>query len=1674
MDYKLLSIRNVRTYIKKSQVSKSKFQGRRQFIRTFGLGVFFWNPLSEISKYLSVKPFEILFGNKVFSVIRNGKVAWTISEKLFEKGYSVNLESGKDKYQISGHGLQVRNTNIIFSIFAEIFRDKSDWKMKLKLPELNIDREVDFLDWIDKNADVSSTISANKRIVDLNPSDHIELKGDGKISMNSNWDISLNGDGAINLVLNDTNYLTDLLLIKPGEKIPAEFLKSNPSNPTTVSVPGFKGWPDFVSDFSFDDGNQLSAVNDNPDMNFLIGASKSGNNYRAVWVDESNGNLLFRPKEKSNEKFFFERYFYFSEYNNESSPEFYFGAEFNPGGQWIANDIGSFKLENDSSYPVFEAYGVANKSTTHVFEPRLKAFSPVIAGVVTVHSYFENPAPLQVKFPQEKRVVNKPPVTQQKTIQPVQKQPSQVKQIQTQPAQTQPVQAQPVQSQPAQTQPSQIAPQDTNKQGKSRIVPRPDRFNKVNPQLSVEQGKTVFAPKAPIKITLMRPEDLILLEFEFINFKFTNSGRSSKLELDNPDLKGTMIVYFPSQHTLEEAWFEKSRIPATDIEQMPANEISLPARQVRAHKSRLVYDLKAGHGGFPVSAEELLDWSKFELNVHPHAWINLDILARYRKFRSGNLQKMSQPNKRSVYPNQKSKSVDYGIKLSQNNRNSQIANVENQTAIIQNSFSAEIFSTLTSKTSELLGNLQALKPAEIPAASTSIEAPALMYISPNQVNDFSHKIKLDLKPVIFQEKKAKSPGDPIMTIDQFSNSDNKITELWHTKLGVKFKDGQTSNIALEYLKTIRVLWSQEYNSTPQVKNQPFMASLDSSDRYKLVRQTSDYSMPGYSPVPVQVKKLFLTSLGAYIDWHVFFDVSPIDKALKLNILEWEHIATLGRDHYVKVVEEGYLFPFGHRAAVVKITERKFHQNTRAALNLQRMYIVVLEKEVLYENTKDPANKFIEFPFKKVTIETAYTPDIENPFESPSAINISGAFCFYIYVGSAGFNFDILVNDKEGIEHKIKMPLLFIDSATATAADIKNIKTIVGSYEANTAFSTAPLKGQKVAYSESLVEGDTSFETDSIKFSAIGWQATGANEIRFHPVMKTAQVYLQQVEALTGTRKLASISMVDDNNDGNIFASVADAVVDFSGSSDKTGGFVTPNMNISGLSKLQGPVSGNIEDAKKLIFKADGFLKNLEGIQIPDPKIFGSIKLSDLVSTLDSSGTFEALKEANNTLIAEVKRIRGEIDTLKNNILEIENEIKNHEKDLQNAIDNPGHGPSVINAEPTDAVSDELNKQLSDLKAEIPKLVKELLDELEKNIPKIPNFKVFTTESALHVEYKWEPEIENVIDLGFVKVITDEPTDPEEKPLSISTKIEKPFDIDKPAIFTGDASYKNFRIEITELLAISFNLIEFKTGSSQKTDIKVDLRKDPGPIEFLGPLSFVNNLQSIIPCTGFSGDGPYIDILPTGITAGFSISVPSLQVGICMLSNISLGANVTLPFTGAPMTIGFNFCNRENPFALIISCFGGGGYFKMVTTLSGIQSIDAAFEFGAALSLDVGVASGSVSAMGGIYYKLEKKDNEKSETTLSGYLRINGNLSIIGLINISMEFYLEFLAIMNDKGKVEKLVGTATVKVKIEILFFSTSVSVTVRRELKAADADPTFKEMIDEDDWNEYCLAFAG
>ncbi|MCU0330003.1 MAG: hypothetical protein MUC47_03375, partial [Candidatus Kapabacteria bacterium] len=247
------------------------------------------------------------------------------------------------------------------------------------------------------------------------------------------------------------------------------------------------------------------------------------------------------------------------------------------------------------------------------------------------------------------------------------------------------------------------------------------------------------------------------------------------------------------------------------------------------------------------------------------------------------------------------------------------------------------------------------------------------------------------------------------------------------------------------------------------------------------------------------------------------------------------------------------------------------------------------------------------------------------------------------------------------------------------------------------------------------------------------------------------------------------------------------------------------------------------------------------------------------------------------------------------------------------------------------------------------------------------------------------------------------------------------------------------------------------------------------VEFAGPLSFVNKLKDLIPKGGSSGGVGFsfdFDVSPSGVSASLTIGLPNVTVGVFSLQNMAFLMRLTIPFDGRPFSAYFAFCTKENPFRLTIMVFGGGGFFGIEITPKGVKMLEAAFEFGGNFAFDCGVASGGASVMAGVYYKMEQKEVDGKtvdQAELTGYFRLTGNLSILGLIRVSLLFELKLT--WQDNGKVY---GTATIEVEIEILFISFSVGVTVERQLKGSDGDPTFTDMLPEPElWNRYCESFA-
>ena len=272
---------------------------------------------------------------------------------------------------------------------------------------------------------------------------------------------------------------------------------------------------------------------------------------------------------------------------------------------------------------------------------------------------------------------------------------------------------------------------------------------------------------------------------------------------------------------------------------------------------------------------------------------------------------------------------------------------------------------------------------------------------------------------------------------------------------------------------------------------------------------------------------------------------------------------------------------------------------------------------------------------------------------------------------------------------------------------------------------------------------------------------------------------------------------------------------------------------------------------------------------------------------------------------------------------------------------------------------------------------------------------------LVIRFDWKPELKNWPDGGApMFVVHDKHASAATKKtrfiVAVEARVKKSGGPARIQVCCGLKYFDLVLIAPASFLELNFEKIEFTVDSSSKMDVDVLL----SDIKFVGPLSFVETLRALIPLDGFS-DPPYLDITTQGIDAGFDVALPSLSCGILNLSNVALSAGFTVPFVGQPMSTRFNFCTREQPFHLTVSVFGGGGFFGVTIDPHDVQILKAAFEFGAAISVDFGVASGGVSVMAGIYYRMEN-----AAASLTGYFRLEGRVDVLGLHTASLELYLD--------------------------------------------------------------------
>lgn len=86
------------------------------------------------------------------------------------------------------------------------------------------------------------------------------------------------------------------------------------------------------------------------------------------------------------------------------------------------------------------------------------------------------------------------------------------------------------------------------------------------------------------------------------------------------------------------------------------------------------------------------------------------------------------------------------------------------------------------------------------------------------------------------------------------------------------------------------------------------------------------------------------------------------------------------------------------------------------------------------------------------------------------------------------------------------------------------------------------------------------------------------------------------------------------------------------------------------------------------------------------------------------------------------------------------------------------------------------------------------------------------------------------------------------------------------------SLKNFTLSLAKVVGLTFDNLSFSAPAGQKLDVSASIRGKG--LQFLGDLSFLNTLEQYIPTNGFE-DPPSLDVTADGITASYSLAIPSI-------------------------------------------------------------------------------------------------------------------------------------------------------------------------------------------------------
>jgi hypothetical protein len=822
-----------------------------------------------------------------------------------------------------------------------------------------------------------------------------------------------------------------------------------------------------------------------------------------------------------------------------------------------------------------------------------------------------------------------------------------------------------------------------------------------------------------------------------------------------------------------------------------------------------------------------------------------------------------------------------------------------------------------------------------------------------------------------------------------------------------------------------------------------VTSLTAEDRWEIVTSSANFQIEGGGYVSAE--DFELSALGATL---VLDGVWPNAASLIL----WRQETNQGRDHYVKLVHRGYMFPTGHRAVLVTIVERIFtfdptNSELVVAYLQEITYIRIVEQTKTYPA---PGQAFSGrgWPFSSVRIAARTSPLLDTPACKPFPVKLPKhttlPFAVWGFPQADKHNvlWPLVLSDSAGNSLSLNMPLVFIEGSP----DLDPSTDYAGSQYDSTLTQRLAEAYNKLSITDPTFVRVMKLEGRKVHYAPEASGHPGATTLPTIAIILGAATEVNDPNASTTAPETQSPAALKAIDQPAFYPTIDSARVRLSAVEALTRGELNDAadpLNLGGVGIH--PYSGYVENATNTGYGSSNLGLVFAALSAPPTMTFGH---SDAVGGI---GTPNATLTGLSAHAGAIGGPGGLDDYAKQGKIDPKTYFNSLLSQILGAIPLSSILGKFLNPQQTPVITDELDQSTGTRT-----VTYELQAQLVEN----------TVDG---IQFTPDPDGGGNFTMTAVTVI---PTT-------------------GAATYTVQGSVDPFTVDI-EVFSVPFTSMSFTSSSGTKPDVDTQI----GNITFEGPLSFLNTLEQFLNDLG--GGGFTVSVTPSGVTANFSITLPSIGVGIVNIQGLGMTAGLDIPFLGGPMLLNFGFASAENPFTVTVMIFGGGGYFLAGFGLHGVETLTVSIQFEGQLALDLGVASGGITLAAGFTFSYASSSAmPPGSTSLTAFVQLSGGITVLGILSIGLE--LDITLTYASIGGQSYLTGTATMIVDVPVFMFSIPVPITVKKQFAGGSgADPAirqaarpalsphtsppetptpypaFGDVLDTTTWSNYCSAFSG